>query len=202
MPRVAGQIDIYKNEAILDAAVEVFAERGLGAPLEDIARRAGVSKQTIYNHYGSKADLMRAVTTRRVDAITAPLQLPGAIDDPEEALAALARSLLAGLVNERALSMTRVMLHRSSELGDMTKAFWESGPLASRAILAEFLAKETEAGRLSVDNPHEAAGYFTGMVLGAHQLGALLGVDTGLTEPAIERAARRAAARFIRAYGV
>ena len=47
MPRLAGQIDVAKNEAILDAAVEVLAERGLSAPIEAIARRASVSKQTI-----------------------------------------------------------------------------------------------------------------------------------------------------------
>ena len=65
MPRVPGQIDQAKTEAILDAAVEVIGERGLAAPMEAIARRAGVSKQTVYNHYGSKAELMRALMQRR-----------------------------------------------------------------------------------------------------------------------------------------
>ena len=55
MPRVAGQIDVAKNEAILDAAVAAMGERGLAVSLEEVARRAGDSKQTIYNHYGSKA---------------------------------------------------------------------------------------------------------------------------------------------------
>ncbi|MBW8890914.1 MAG: helix-turn-helix transcriptional regulator, partial [Burkholderiales bacterium] len=58
MPRIAGQIDVAKTEAILDAAVEVIGQRGLGAPMEAIAKRAGVSKQTVYNHYGSKAELV------------------------------------------------------------------------------------------------------------------------------------------------
>ncbi|MET0293380.1 MAG: helix-turn-helix domain-containing protein, partial [Phenylobacterium sp.] len=50
MPRLAGQIDVAKTEAILDAAAEVLAERGFSAPIEEIARRAGVAKQTVYNH--------------------------------------------------------------------------------------------------------------------------------------------------------
>lgn len=41
MPRVAGQIDLAKGEAILDAAVEVLGERGLAASMEEVARRAG-----------------------------------------------------------------------------------------------------------------------------------------------------------------
>lgn len=76
MPRVAGQIDVAKTEAILDAAVEVIGQRGLGAPMEAIAKRAGVSKQTVYNHYGSKAELVRALMGRRVAAITARCASP------------------------------------------------------------------------------------------------------------------------------
>jgi len=53
MARAVGQIDLAKTQAILDAAVDVMAERGLGASMEEVARRAGVSKQTIYNHYRS-----------------------------------------------------------------------------------------------------------------------------------------------------
>ena len=74
MPRLAGQIDLAKTEAILDAASEVLGERGLAAPMEAIARRAGVSKQTVYNHYGCKAELIRALVDRRVDSITASLR--------------------------------------------------------------------------------------------------------------------------------
>jgi AcrR family transcriptional regulator len=40
MPRIPGQIDVAKTEAILDAAVEVIGERGLAAPMEAIATMA------------------------------------------------------------------------------------------------------------------------------------------------------------------
>ena len=40
MPRAPGQIDLAKTEAILDAAAQVFGERGLAASMEEIARRA------------------------------------------------------------------------------------------------------------------------------------------------------------------
>ena len=99
MPRVAGQIDRAKNEAILDAASDVIFERGLSAPLDEIARRAGVSKQTIYNHYGSKVDLMRALIERRARTITAPLDVPGADVHPERALAAYGEVLLTTITH-------------------------------------------------------------------------------------------------------
>lgn len=43
------------------AAVTVFSRRGLSAPLEDIAREAGVSIGTLYNRVGSREELIDAV---------------------------------------------------------------------------------------------------------------------------------------------
>ena len=78
MPRVAGQIDERKSEAILEAAMALFAEKGGAASMEQIARRAGVSKQTLYNRYASKVEIGRAMAERRSEAITAPLRSGGA----------------------------------------------------------------------------------------------------------------------------
>src|SRR5436190_10124893 len=47
------------DQAIRDAAVELFAERGFeGVSVEDVAERAGVSRATIYRRYPSKVDLI------------------------------------------------------------------------------------------------------------------------------------------------
>ena len=88
MPRAAGQIDRAKSEAMLDAAVQVIAEQGVSAPVATIAKRAGVSKQTLYNHFGGKAGLIRVLILRRVDEFTAPLADPGGEIGPQAALAA------------------------------------------------------------------------------------------------------------------
>lgn len=48
-------------EKITAAAVELFAERGLDCPFEEIARHAGVSPGTIYHRFGSRAGLIEAV---------------------------------------------------------------------------------------------------------------------------------------------
>lgn len=51
-----------KREAILDAALEEFAERGYAcARMEDIARRAGVAKGTLYLHFGDKEGLFNGL---------------------------------------------------------------------------------------------------------------------------------------------
>jgi len=200
MPRLAGQIDLSKNEAILDAAIEVLAERGVSAPLEEIARRACVSKQTIYNHYGSKAELVRAVVERRVDEITATLAGPEAIAHPAEALAGFGRAMLVSLLRPRSAAFLRMAIQAATALPEVAQAWYEAGPRTSRRKLAEFLRLETEAGRLAIEDPMEAAEFFAGMVLGSYQTAALLGVERPLDAQVIERLVNEAAARFLKAY--
>src|SRR2546421_6505720 len=55
----------HTRDLLLDAAEEVFAERGFeGASLDDIAQRAGYTRGAIYKHFGGKADMFLALSTR------------------------------------------------------------------------------------------------------------------------------------------
>jgi hypothetical protein len=47
--------------ALVDAARAVMAERGLGAPLDEIARRAGIGNATLYRRFPRRIDLIAAV---------------------------------------------------------------------------------------------------------------------------------------------
>nr|WP_042179595.1 TetR/AcrR family transcriptional regulator [Kibdelosporangium sp. MJ126-NF4]CEL13902.1 Transcriptional regulator, TetR family [Kibdelosporangium sp. MJ126-NF4]CTQ88270.1 Transcriptional regulator, TetR family [Kibdelosporangium sp. MJ126-NF4] len=56
----------YNRDKLIVAATAVFAERGLEAPLEEIARQAGVSIGTLYNRFPSRAALFDAVFPDRL----------------------------------------------------------------------------------------------------------------------------------------
>lgn len=200
MPRLAGQIDLAKTEAILDAAAEVLGRRGFAAPMEEIARRAGVSKQTIYNHYGGKAELVRALAERRVDQVTAPLLAPDAAEHPKDALAGYARILLEAVASPAALSFWKLVVQSAGEMPEIGRAMYEAGPKASAEVLASFLAAETRAGRLAVPDPMLAAEVFRGMAIGSLQIAGLLGLPRELSPADIDRVAEEAAERFMRAY--
>lgn len=202
MPRIAGQIDLSKNEAILDAAVEVLSERGLSASMDEIARRACVSKQTVYNHYGSKAELVRAITDRRSHEMTAPLETPEALAEPAEALAAFARTLLTHLLKPQTTAFMRMAIAGAPEAPEVGRAVFEAGPRANRARLADFLKLETQAGRLACPDHRQAAEFFAGMVIGTFQTASLLGVPVDLDEARADALVREAAARFLKAYSV
>ena len=54
--------DALRNrQQLMTAAAELFDERGVDVPLEEIARRAGVSIGTLYNHFPNRGALLDAV---------------------------------------------------------------------------------------------------------------------------------------------
>lgn len=56
------RVDAVRNQAaIIDAARQIFKERGLSAPLDEVARRAGVGSGTLYRHFPTRQDLHSAV---------------------------------------------------------------------------------------------------------------------------------------------
>lgn len=196
MPRARGQIDTRKDEAIIEAATLLFGSKGLTVSMDEIARVAGVSKQTLYNRYASKIEIARAMAARRSEAISAPLMGEG---EPVEVLEALALGLLEKLACNDAANTLRAAALASAEAPELGKAVYEAGPAEGRRKLAAWLEKQTRAGRLQVDDPVEAAEMFSGMVLGHGHLRGLLGLQ-GVDPARAKARARACAERFVRAF--
>lgn len=200
MPRAVGQIDVRKNEAILDAASEVMNARGLAAPIETIAKLAGVSKQTIYNHYGSKAALVRALITRRLTRVTRVLEADAQVKDIEAALTELAVELLRPAAGLQTVSLIRIMVLAHDDHEDLANDIYEAGPGAALTATARYLEAAHDAGLIEVDDGRFAAEMFLGMVMGHRQLRPLLRLTPSLRVEDVEQVARETARRFMRAY--
>lgn len=71
---------------ILDAAAAVFAERGLGVTMDDIAQRAGVGVGTAYRRFSDKEELIDALFVDRIEALAALAEQGLAHEDPWEGL--------------------------------------------------------------------------------------------------------------------
>jgi AcrR family transcriptional regulator len=79
--------DSVRNRALLvEAAREVFAERGFGATLDDIARHAGVGVGTAYRHFANKQAVAAEVLTEATEQIVADARRALTIADPWDAL--------------------------------------------------------------------------------------------------------------------
>jgi AcrR family transcriptional regulator len=79
--------DARRNmDALLDAALAVFAEAGVDAPVRDVAERAGVGVGTLYRHFPQRSDLIVAVMRHEVDACADAAARLAAEHEPGEAL--------------------------------------------------------------------------------------------------------------------
>lgn len=79
--------DARRNrELILQAADEAFAADGLGVPVDEIARRAGVGAGTLYRHFPTKEALFEAVLVAHMDRLARLAEELSQRDDPEQAL--------------------------------------------------------------------------------------------------------------------
>jgi AcrR family transcriptional regulator len=89
---------------LIEAATAAFAEHGAEAPLDDIARRAGVGIGTLYRHFPTRLDLQAAVYRSQVQTVCdAADELLGAVS-PEQALIDWVHALGGYLVTKRGLA--------------------------------------------------------------------------------------------------
>jgi AcrR family transcriptional regulator len=88
---------------ILDAAAEVFADRGLGASLDEIAQQAEVGVGTVYRRFPNKETLIDALFDDQLDEIVAIAEEGLAIDDPWDGLVHFLRTALERQAANRGL---------------------------------------------------------------------------------------------------
>jgi AcrR family transcriptional regulator len=98
--------DASRNrDKLLSAAAHEFAAQGLDAPLEHIAKRAGVSIGTLYNHFPARDDFLNALLPERLGvALTELAAAAQAEDDPWRAFETYVTGLCALQATDRGLN--------------------------------------------------------------------------------------------------
>jgi AcrR family transcriptional regulator len=127
---------------ILQAAREVFADRGLDASLDQIAAHAGVGVGTVYRRFADKDALIDALFEERIDEIAAAAQRALSASDPWEGLVGYLQQANALLARDRGL---RQVL-RSRGAHKTERAREKIVPIAT-----ELVARAQQAGSLRAD---------------------------------------------------
>ena len=107
-----------KRDAILRAAIDVFADRGyFNAQVADVARAAGVAAGTVYLYFRSKDDLLISIFERGMrEALSEGRAVVAALEDPQERLRRFARLHLERLGRDRNLAIVfQVELRQSTK---------------------------------------------------------------------------------------
>ena len=154
-----------KRDALLDAALAVFTERGFAdASLTEISARHGGSKQTLYNYFSSKEGLFRALVAERAAMRFAPLLAEFAKTETlSEGLRRLANAYLAQTTTPDALGMRRLIVAEGHK-NRVGAIFFEAGPGPFLDELAGLLSIHMGQGRLRRADPATAARHWVGLL--------------------------------------
>ena len=96
--------DARRNHALLvSAARELFAEQGVEAPLDEVARRAGVGAGTLYRHFPTREELVEAILAERVGELVAVAEAALSLPDAREGLVGFLQATLELQSGDRVL---------------------------------------------------------------------------------------------------
>ena len=167
-----------KRDVILAGAKSIFLSSGFeGASMDAVAARAGVSKMTVYRHYGSKEALFAGVIADLCERI---------VDDdldqvfkrtPREALAAFARKMIEITFARETIELHRIVVAESHRFPKLGRLFYSSGPEACIAALEAYFARNKQDPRFRVPNPRRAAEEFLELLRGYAHLRVMLGME-------------------------
>lgn len=109
--------DARRNRAaILAAARRAFAEHGLQASLDEIAKQAGVGSGTLYRHFATRDDLVTAVFTERLVENAALVEEAQRDPDPWSGFAGYIRATCRAQAADKGLADLVALGHRGKEL--------------------------------------------------------------------------------------
>jgi AcrR family transcriptional regulator len=154
-----------RRAALLRAARELSVERGGAAfSLDEVIRRAGGSRRSIYTGFGGKAGLLAALVDEISSGILSSLSEIGEQRDLHATLTRFARNILAVLMSEGGIGLSRIILKDSMISPERAPNFFASGPGKGAQRLAQILEAARKRGEIEVQDSILAAHCFIGMV--------------------------------------
>ncbi|GLH95429.1 TetR/AcrR family transcriptional regulator [Phytohabitans aurantiacus] len=168
-----GQRAERKRHAIVDAARDIFIRHGYEVGVDTIAAEAGVSKVTIYNHFGSKEALFIAVIVDALDEaldVTLTESKKHLVDsaDPRAALLGTAAALVDGVTQPSVLALRNLVTGELRRFPELGAAWRERGPQRIAAAMRPVLRAMVKRGELRIPDMELALQQFFGLTLYPH----------------------------------
>jgi AcrR family transcriptional regulator len=189
-----------RRAEVLDITLRLLAAHGHGVTMNDVAKAAACSKETLYKWFGGREGLL-AETVRfqaarvHVAAVEeAPLDRAGL----ERRLVEFAANWLAVISSETSIALNRVAIGEPNREGrGLGGIVLDNGRFALGARLKPVLDAGRVAGLVSFDDAEDAFRTFFGLMARDIQIRLLLGDSLALTPDSIRAEATRAAQQFL-----
>ena len=194
--------DLAKGAAILEAAKRMFTLHGFDrTSMDQIASEAGVSKLTVYSHFGDKEALFAAVVKSHCET-----QLPDALFEPSpdtplrQRLLEIARAFFTMVSSPEAVAGHRIMCSPQVTGSSLSEIFWKAGPERTKTVFARLLQDRIDAGQLEIPDVAMAAAQFFTLIKGEAHARMVLGYRAETYT--VEEHLTACVDMFLRAYGV
>lgn len=164
--------DPAKRGAILAAASKSFFGVGFAATsIEQVAATAGVSKVTVYNHFGDKRGLFTAAVEAECERLRGHFRIEAQEGkDLRARLTAIGEAMVAFLSRPEMIQFERRIAAETEHEPAVGAAFLAAGPHRMKRAFVEWLAAMDEAGEIAVEDPELAAEQFVAMCKGMGDL--------------------------------
>lgn len=159
---------------VLRAATSAFLAHGYRSSVDQIARRAGVAKQTVYHHFPSKDLLFKDVARELARRVL--IELEDAPRDLRGALIAFGEAYRARALGTQGIATFRTLVPEIPRFRALARAMYaaSAGEMARR--LAQVIGRAMDEGRLRREDPRFAAELLLGMLVGHDRIKRLFGV--------------------------
>jgi AcrR family transcriptional regulator len=138
-----------RPDEILCAAVQVFGEEGFArAKLEDVARKAGVSKGTLYLYFDSKDTLFREMVKARITPVFAEAEqvMRGFRGSARELLDWMIRCMWDTIRRPEMIHIARIVHAELASFPELARFYFDEVILRNRALLREVVERGTATG--------------------------------------------------------
>jgi AcrR family transcriptional regulator len=162
--------------------------------MDDIARRAGMSKRTLYRVFDTKESLFAAVIAGRRAVLDAMIsgQEFSARESQERVLRSYLGKLARFVLAPRQAALYRLVIAESLRTPELAHAFYREGPCKGRLVLERWLSVQHEQSALQVPDPERDAAMLCSMVISELQMRFLIGElrapDDALIDATVNRA--------------
>lgn len=160
--------DTAKRESIVRAANTLFMKDGYTlTSMEAVARKAGVSKLTIYSHFANKDELFKEVIHQRCDKLAMPDSFMALAREPaEKALLKLGFNLASLIFRPDSIHLHRIMQAEAAHHPKIVQIFFETGPRRVRAAFGSLLREWHDQKQLAIPDIAKATDQFFSLLKG------------------------------------
>lgn len=191
----------HKRELIINASMKLFTQYGFNnITMKKIADHAGVSKQTVYSHFGSKEELFTAAMSDKCMGLILGKEDLSPEQPAASRLLQLALDFGQFITSEDAVKTHTLCAFESQNVPELAVIFFEAGPNKLINMLTDYLAAKDEQGELTVPQPRWAACQFLSIMMGEAHMRVELNVPDKQTDEEREAYLRASVKFFLKAY--